>query len=381
MYILTRYVVTEVLKYFLVTLTAITMVVTVVMVIKEGLSKGLPLVVMLYSMPYAMPEMLGITIPVSLLLAVCVVYGKMTGTNEVIALKSLGVNPMVIIWPVIVLAFLLSLGTIWLQEIAATWCRPSVARVVAESIEEIAYSMLRANHSCKMAQFSIVVKNVDGKKLIQPTITLPGQDGKSKTTIQAAEAELSTDRVRRGLTIVCRDFRVDYEGKLQFNDPNEWRYFVPVMDPGRPEHHRDWVALYEIPEHIDQLKKEIAPIEEKCAVPGGDQTLTQLEKDIRWDRWHKIFRLQTEPFRRLSNGFTCMCFVLIGIPVAMLWRHADMLTNFFACFVPILAVYYPLLMISEDLSTSGKLWPISFWMSNTIFIAAGIVLLRKIVRH
>ena len=52
---------------------------------------------------------------------------------------------MVIVWPVIVLAFLLSLGTIWLQEIAATWCRPSVNRVAAESIEEIAYGMLRAN--------------------------------------------------------------------------------------------------------------------------------------------------------------------------------------------------------------------------------------------
>lgn len=380
MYILTRHVVTEVLKYFLVTLTAITLIVTVVMGIKEGLSKGLPLMVMLYTMPYMMPEMLGITIPVSLLLAVSVVYGKMTGTNEVIALKSLGVNPMVIIWPVIVLAFLLSLCTILLQEIAARWCRPSVARVAAESLEEIAYGMLRANHSCKLAQFQIVVKDVQGKKLIQPTINIPSQDGKSKTTIQAAEAELFTDRVKRGLTIVCRDFRVDYEGKIQFNDPNEWRYFVPVMDPGRPEHHRDWVALYEIPEHIDQLKKELAPIEDKCATQG-EQSLTQVERDIRWDRWHKIFRLQTEPFRRLSNGFTCLCFVLIGIPVAMLWRHADMLTNFFVCFVPILAVYYPLLMLSEDLSTSGKLWPISFWMSNTIFIIAGIVLLKRIVRH
>ncbi len=54
------------------------------------------------------------------------------------------------------------------------------------------------------------------------------------------------------------------------------------------------------------------------------------------------------------------------MPVAMLWRHADGLTNFFVCFLPILAVYYPLLMIGEDLSTSGTLPPISFWMGNVI---------------
>jgi len=182
MYILTRYVVTEVLKYFLVTLTALTLMVTVVMGVKEGLTKGLPPMVMLHTMPYMLPEMLGITIPVSLLLAVSIVYGRMTGTNEVVALKSLGINPMVIVWPVIVFAFLLSLGTIWLQEIAATWCRPSYARIAVESVEDIAYGKLRIDHSCVLPQFTITVKGVDGDKLIQPTIIIPGQDGNSTTT-------------------------------------------------------------------------------------------------------------------------------------------------------------------------------------------------------
>jgi lipopolysaccharide export system permease protein len=391
MYILTRYVVAEVLKYFLVTLTAVTLMVTVVMGVKEGLSKGLPPMVMLYTMPYMLPEMLGITIPVSLLLAVSVVYGRMTGTNEVIALKSLGVNPMAIIWPVIIFSFLLSLCTIWLQEIAATWCRPSVARVAAESIEEIAYGMLRANYSCKLAQFSITVKQVEGDKLIQPTIKLPGHDKNSTTTIRAKEAELHTDRQKRGINIICREFEIDLEGKIQYNDPGERSTFIPIMDPGRPEHHRDWVAMYEIPDHIAQLKTEIFSIEQQRAAleeKGKSQALTlaendQLQADLYalGDLWRKIYRLQTEPFRRFSNGFTCLCFALIGIPVAMLWRHADVLTNFFVCFVPILAIYYPLLMLSEDLSTSGKLWPISFWMSNTVFIAAGIMLMRRIVRY
>ena len=148
MYILTRYVVTEVLKYFLLTLTGLTLIVTVVMGVSQGLQKGLPPMVMLSVMPYMLPEMLVITLPVSLLLSVSIVYGRMTGTNEVVALKSLGINPMVVVWPIIVLAFLLSLGTIWMQEIAATWCRPSYSRVITESVEEIAYGMLRANHSC-----------------------------------------------------------------------------------------------------------------------------------------------------------------------------------------------------------------------------------------
>ena len=65
----------------------------------------------------------------------------------------------------------------------------------------------------------------------------------------------------------------------------------------------------------------------------------------------------------------------------MLWRHADVLTNFFVCFLPILALYYPLLMLGEDLTTSGKLPPICFWMGNVVLFIPAVLLLRKIVRH
>lgn len=388
MYILTRYVVTEVLKYFLVALIGLTLMVTVIMGVKEGLRQGLPAMVMLRIMPYMLPEMLGITIPVSLLLSVSVVYGRMTGTNEVIALKSLGINPMVIVWPIIVFAFLLSLGTIWMQEIAATWCRPSYERIVAESIEEIAYGMLRSNHSFTSTEsrFSITVKYVKDRTLMQPTITIRDSGSDSITTLRAAEAELQTDIAAKKLIIICRNVDVDIGGVYQYNDPAEMRYSVSIENPGRTrgtlEHHRDWVAMYEIPEHIAKLTTDVLPLEQKrVELETKGQTLSQAESFRLEALWRLIYRLQTEPYRRLSNGFTCLCFVLIGVPVAMFWRHADVLTNFFVCFVPILAIYYPLLMLSEDLSTSGKLWPISFWMSNSILIVSGILLLRRIARH
>jgi lipopolysaccharide export system permease protein len=386
MYILTRYVVLEVLKFFLLTLIGLTLIVTVVMGVQQGLQQGFPPLVIFHVMPYMLPEMLVITFPVSLLLAVSIVYGRMTGTNEVVALKSLGINPMVIVWPVIVFAFILSLGTIWMQEIAATWCRPNYKRIGAESVEEIAYGMLRANHSCMLPQFSITVKNVEDDKLIQPTITIHDVGSNSTTTVSAAEAELHTNKQRQELDIRCRNVDVNINDKLKYNDPGEWSYSVPIIKPGRNpgilEHHRDWVAMYEIPDHIATLKAQVTPLEQKREdLQAAGQTLPANDSDRLADLWRLIYRLQTEPYRRLSNGFTCLCFVLIGIPVAMLWRHADILTNFFVCFVPILAIYYPLLMLSESLSTSGKLWPVSFWISNTVFIVSGIFLLRRIVQH
>jgi lipopolysaccharide export system permease protein len=385
MYILTRYVVAEVLKNFLVTLTGLTLMVTVVMGVKEGLGRGLPPMVMFYTMPYMMPEMLVITIPVSLLLAASVVYGRMTGSNEVIALKSLGVNPMVIVWPVLVLAFILSLGTVWMQEIAATWCRPSYVRVLTESVEEIAYGMLRANHSFTSLSppfFSITVKDVRDRALIQPTISMRTAGSNSTTTIRAAEAELRTDRQARSLNIICRDITIDLEDKVQYADSSKRTFSVPIINPGRPDHHRDWVSLREIPEEIVQLKAQVWPLEQqRAALEAIGQKLPAADNTRYVDLWYLIHRLETEPYRRLSNGFTCLCFVLIGAPVAMLWRHTDVLTNFFVCFLPVLCIYYPLLMLGEDLSTSGKMPPIFFWMGNVVLIATGIYLLHRIVKR
>ena len=62
-----------------------------------------------------------------------------------------------------------------------------------------------------------------------------------------------------------------------------------------------------------------------------------------------------EPQRRWANGLSCLCFVLIGAPMAILMRNADFLTSFFVCFVPILLMYYPLMIVGVDQAKLGLL--------------------------
>ena len=67
MYILTRYVVWEVFKFFLAALAALTMMVTIGMGVKEGMQLGLPPAVLMRIMPFMPPEMLGIAMPAAML--------------------------------------------------------------------------------------------------------------------------------------------------------------------------------------------------------------------------------------------------------------------------------------------------------------------------
>jgi lipopolysaccharide export system permease protein len=399
MYILTRYVVWEVLKVFLAALVGLTLMVTLGMGFKEGLNRGLPPLIMLLTMPYMLPEMLGITLPVAMLYAVSNVFGRMTGMNEIVALKSLGIDPMVLVWPVLVLASFLSLGTVWMYEVAATWCRPSRERVFTESLEEIIYGALQKNKSLDDPRLpvSITRKAIVGRKLISPIIVWKGRPGQPQVTITAEEAEVATDRRNPkapALIATYRNFDLEIDGVVTYSSPATDQYVFPIPMPVPDRHHRDWVAMKDIPNAIAELEAEIANLHKDLRLlrdyyPKANKLIGILDSSANVDRVSeqikekqgRIFCLRTEPYRRWSNGFTCLCFALIGMPVAMLWRHADGLTNFFVCFLPILAVYYPLLMLGEHLSTTGVLPPISFWMGNVVLAAPAITLLRWVNRH
>jgi lipopolysaccharide export system permease protein len=96
---------------------------------------------------------------------------------------------------------------------------------------------------------------------------------------------------------------------------------------------------------------------------------------------HRLFRLQTEPWRRWANGFSCFFFVVAGIPLAIRLRNSDVLTSFFLCFLPILLVYYPLLAFGVDRAKGGVLPPYTVWLGNVFLLLAGLWLLRKVLRY
>ena len=90
--------------------------------------------------------------------------------------------------------------------------------------------------------------------------------------------------------------------------------------------------------------------------------------------------MQAETQRRLSNGFACLCFALVGIPVAIWQKSSDNIGVFFLCFGPILLVYYPLLVVGENLARDGH-WPhLTVWLADGLLLVVGLLLMRWQVR-
>lgn len=79
------------------------------------------------------------------------------------------------LWPTLVAAFLVSLVTVWLNDVAVSWGRSGMERVALAAAEEIAYGLLRTERSYSTPQFSINVKRVEDRRLIRPIVTIAGQ--------------------------------------------------------------------------------------------------------------------------------------------------------------------------------------------------------------
>ena len=127
-------------------------------------------------------------------------------------------------------------------------------------------------------------------------------------------------------------------------------------------------------------------MESAIQMAGGDwMSLTSKE----WNKkllglkteTQRKFRLETEPWRRWANGFSCLCFVIVGAPLAIRMRKSDFWTIFAVCFIPILLAYYPLLMFGVGQAKSGTLPPFVVWLGNLVMIGLGIFLINRIERQ
>ena len=300
---------------------------------------------------------------------------------------------MVILWPGFALAFLLSLLSVWINDLSGMGQR-NIDRIGFEAAEEIAYSILRSERCYSTTQFSINVKRVEGRRLINPIVTIDANGDGNAITLVASTAELHADLKRGDLCITLYNMEVDAPGLGSGYIPGSREQRVPLSEAGRDGGGSSpaTMPLSTIPVEIARHQQTIQQLESEYAARAGNQMLWGDFSGLTGPTWthlagllagehSTLCRLRTEPPRRWAAGFSCLCFVCIGAPMAIWRRRGEPLTAFFLCFAPILVVYYPLLAEGIAGAKNGTLPPVSVWGGNLVLAAWGVWLLRKVMRY
>ena len=376
--VIQKYIVSEVTKVFLVAITVATLIMTLGVGVNEAIRHGLPVRVACGVIPYLIPETLRITVPASLLFSICTVFGRMSANGEVTSVKAMGIHPFRLFKPVLWLAYVMSIGTFVMYEVSAGWARPNLKQTLVRAVDEMAYSTLRAERVLSAKGVTLAVKDVHGRQLINPRLKIHGRDG-NITLAQATTATLEEVDTTGVLRVYCNDVsfnRQDYLGSM----PGSMHYDIPFkdplsMDPGgfSPAELRSNL----LDDQVELEQSRLASLKAQAALAdSGSHVQEKLKRSKR-----RLHRLEAEAARRMSNGFAVLAFALIGIPVATWSKSQDNMNVFFLCIAPIGMLYYPLMVVGEELARTG-FWPVySVWIAPVTLTLIGLLLIRNFNRY
>jgi lipopolysaccharide export system permease protein len=391
MRLLQRYILFELIKVFGFLLSILTVLLVFVGVFREASEKGLGPEQALQILPYVVPGLMPLTIPATLLLTVCLVYGRISGDQEVTAAKAAGVNVLSLLWPAFLVAAVLSLVSLVLTDQVIPWAMTNIQRIVTEAMEDVFLDMLRTKHLVADSGrgVSVMVMDVEGRTLIRPTFKF-APEGRDPYVIQARKATIRFDLEKRQVLLHLDHGQIDLGGKSSITvKEDEIPFPMPkeLREP-KPRHlsiRRINVRMREIRSELSQFAAGRDFRAAFYLTLGDFGFLTEADQyhnDLEKPRTDDLNKLHTEVHSRLAMSTSCLFFVLIGGPFAMLQARRQFLTSFIICFVPILVVYYPLLLGMMNLSKTGQVDPAwAMWIGNAVLLVAGLVILRKVLRH
>jgi lipopolysaccharide export system permease protein len=392
--ILHRMILWEMVKVFVLALLAITGILLMAGIVAEASQQGLGPAQILAIIPLLIPSTLPYTIPATTLFATCLVYGRLAADNEILAIKAAGVNIFKVVWPAVLLGAVISAATMGLYYRIIPYTHHLMRTMFLSDVQEVLYNMLRRDKAIQHPKidFMVVVRQVQGHKLIDAVFKRRDKNGHIDVVIRAREAELDVDAKKNKLMVHmhCGDILHGTNDGGFFLDHLE-AVDLPAFIARHPPKPRDmtWKEMgkrrEKLVEDDEAATEEIAAALAKEALgeapPRLREHLDNLNERRRLIR-SDISQIDTEYQMRPALSLGCLCFVLIGCPVGIWFSRSDYLSAFITCFLPIVFLYYPLMLCGTNFAKEGKLHPaLTVWAADALVALVGLVLYTRLAKH
>ncbi|NQV25412.1 MAG: YjgP/YjgQ family permease [Rhodopirellula sp.] len=374
-------------------ITIMTVLLVFVGVFKEVSDRGLGPLQVLQILPYVVPSLLPFTIPATLLLSVCVVYGRLSADYEITAAKAAGINVLSLLAPAFFLGGTLTVCSLLLNDQVIPWSMANIHRVVTLAMEDIFFDVLSAQHMVEYPDkgWAITVSGVDKehRRLYRPNLRYTVGD--EQYVAQVREAVLRIDLEKERVILQPIDARFAGPGRISVR-LKEGDIELPLPMSGQKviARHLSISRIREELREFDEARQQAEDaraIRAAFALAMGD--FDALAESPMTDQSSKIIisnsntrKHNTELHSRFALSCSCFFFALVGGPFSILQARRQFLTAFFLCFLPILLVYYPVVLLMMNLSKTGSVDPAwAMWTGNVILLIGAILVLRIAVRR
>ena len=371
MKILQNYIIKEILGPLLATLGVFTFVLLIGNMLKLAdllLNKGADIRDIIKLFFYLLPYILSYTIPMAILTATVLCFGRLASDSEVTAMKACGISLYRIGLPVLIIAFIISLVSVYLNDAVLPASHFASIKLIKGAALKNPAAYLEPGTFIKSFKGYIVrINSIDDDTLNGILIYQLGEKGPTRTII-AKSGNFITHPNENAITLKLTDGTADEPNpedpstfyKLSFKTYNMTLDLEKGLAAG--EFRKKFKDMT-----IRELKAEIASFK------AAGVTSDHIEKEIR--------EMLTEIHRKIAMAFSSFVFVLVALPLAINTKKREKSMGF-AISLMILLVYYLLLFGGMALSLRNIIPPImGVWIANAVYFIIGTLLTFVIIEQ
>lgn len=379
------YLTRQVLASLVMTVAVFTFVLLLSNVLKEimGLlvSGQVGFLTILVAIGLLIPFVLVFALPMGLLTATLLVFGRFSADNELTAVRASGISLLSLISPLLGLSLLLSGVCAWINMDVAPRCRVAYKELLLSAGLSRSFLFLPEQTYIKDFPERIVyVDSVNGPDLKDILIYKLKGDAVD-SYIRASTGKLYYDRTNNMLKVDLFDaWLIEYKDNKGMPQPTSFELLSIETNAFFGKTRSERIKLTDM--SIWQLWEEQRNLEKRMTNGEGLQKLPREELRARLDEMEKQRDEMTLPIkiqihRQFSFSFACIGFTMLGIPLGIR-AHRRETTFGIAIALILVLIYYSFFIIGQSLGGRPELFPyLVLWLPNFIFQAVGAVLLRR----
>ena len=385
----------------------------------QVLSKGLGLGIAVELFVFNLGWIVALAVPMAVLIAVLMAFGRLSASNEIMAIKSSGISLMKIVLPVLAAGALLSVLMILFNDrVLPDWNHQ--ARNIASSLKRRKASLVLKEKEGvfirDMGAYSLLIRHVDkeSNRLEDITVYHSGLPG-PPAALHARSGELEIFEDGRYVRITLHDGEYHHVQADNFERYSRYsfaRQVVHIEDPDRAL--SEYRSSYRSDREMDVAAMSRAVgnyrLEQERSIAFMDSSVEAFIDDIQrpvegaaadsidfrkrsagvtsflkkqWrlnnNREERANRYLVEIHKKFSIAFACIVFVLLGAPLGVLVRARGAAVSV-AVSIAFFFAFWAFLIGGEQLADRGYLPPgLAMWAPNILFGLLGATLLRGAV--
>ena len=413
MKILSRYILREHVAPFFLSLLVVTFVLLIDRVIDLLdliIEKKLDANTVLQLFGLSLPYMVALSIPMAVLVATILAFGRMTVDRETIAMKSSGINLYRLLGPLMLTALLLTGVMAWFNH----YFLPNANHKLKNLTVKIAYyrpmTIIKPNAFTTLTDYTIFVKDNQNNEL-RDVLIYDRSQTKLPRVIMAETGEVVQLDNGNSLQIILHSGEMHErnereQGKYQLRRFETFSVYIrdlaTNLDFADSAYRSDREMTYpqlmagiraksselaDKDRELGNLSRRLQELEgrPKDYASGVEQRRLGIMKTQAEDQQRQINEnlrsLQVEYHKKFALSFAIVIFVLVGIPLGLMTRTSGIGMAFSVSSV-IFLIYYVALTGGEELADRALMSPfLSMWLTNIIFLILGIVLIYLSMRE